>query len=118
MDDFVRISGTVEFTGTDDSLQERRINVLHERALRAAPFLRGGEVISRWLGRRPALPDGLPAIGPVPGVENLFIATGHARLGMSLALRTATLVRTLVEGSHESVLDHLGVDRFATAESG
>jgi D-amino-acid dehydrogenase len=116
IDNFIRISGTVELTDADDSLKDRRIEALYQRGLRALPALQKGRVISRWLGRRPALPDGLPAIGSVPGVDNLIIATGHARLGMSLAPGTAKLVRELIGGKHNPIEEHLGIDRFLKAQ--
>ncbi|MFG0256398.1 MAG: NAD(P)/FAD-dependent oxidoreductase [Phycisphaerales bacterium JB043] len=117
IDDFIRVSGTVEITGDDDSLADRRIGTMHRRAVQAMPHLERGVVVSRWLGRRPALPDGLPVIGQVDGVENLHVATGHARLGVSLAPVTGELVRGLVESAPDPILEHLRVDRFAAHPS-
>jgi D-amino-acid dehydrogenase len=53
---------------------------------------------------RPLTPDGLPLIGRVPGADNIFMATGHAMLGMTLAPATAAVIGELIiEG--ESALD-------------
>ena len=50
------------------------------------------------VGFRPCTPDQLPIIGRVPGFENLHLATGSCRLGLTLAPATAELVRAEIEG--------------------
>ena len=45
---------------------------------------------------RPMLPDGLPAIGRVPTCENLFVAAGHAMLGITLGPTTAAAIAELM----------------------
>ena len=48
---------------------------------------------------RPVTPDGLPAIGRAPGIENLYVATGHQMLGVTLAPATAFAIADLmIEG--------------------
>ncbi|HBB39915.1 MAG TPA: glycine oxidase ThiO, partial [Proteobacteria bacterium] len=42
-----------------------------------------------WAGLRPGTPDGLPFLGPAPGITNLTLATGHYRNGIVLAAATA-----------------------------
>jgi hypothetical protein len=32
------------------------------------------------------VPDGKPVIGPVPGLSNVFLATGHEGQGLSLVI--------------------------------
>jgi glycine/D-amino acid oxidase-like deaminating enzyme len=55
---------------------------LAERAVRVAPHLADVPVVAAWSGRRAVTPDGLPAVGPVPGVEGLDVATGFSSIGM------------------------------------
>jgi D-amino-acid dehydrogenase len=45
---------------------------------------------------RPITPDGLPVIGPVPGFGNLYVATGHAMLGITLGPVTGQLVAAII----------------------
>jgi D-amino-acid dehydrogenase len=112
MDDFVRVSGTVEISG-DDSLRERRTSAMLRRGLAFAPGIEGREITSRWMGYRPCAPDGLPVIGPAPNVEGLFVATAHARLGLSLSPITGSIVADfVVGGSSGDWVDDLRVDRF------
>jgi glycine oxidase len=60
----------------------------------------GGVTIDRsWAGLRPGTVDGLPTIGPVPGVGNAFVAAGHFRAGLHQSTGTAVLVADLVTGA-------------------
>ncbi|MDR7574066.1 MAG: FAD-dependent oxidoreductase, partial [Armatimonadota bacterium] len=66
-----------------------------------------------WAGFRPLTADGLPAIGPVPGVGGLYVATGHGTLGFTLAPGTGRLLADLVGGRAPRVsADPFRVDRF------
>lgn len=51
-----------------------------------------------WTGLRPMTPDGLPVIGPLPGKENVFVASGHGMLGVTLAPMTAEIIAAQVKG--------------------
>lgn len=62
------------------------------------PALRDAEVEKCWSGLRPGSPDGLPYIGPVPGMTNVFAAVGHGRAGVQLSIGTALMVRELFTG--------------------
>jgi D-amino-acid dehydrogenase len=48
------------------------------------------------MGMRPFLPDGLPAIGLAPGYDNLYVATGHGMLGITLGPDTGAAVAELM----------------------
>jgi sarcosine oxidase subunit beta len=55
---------------------------LAERAVRVAPHLERVPVVAAWSGRRAMTPDGLPVVGPVPGVDGLEVAGGFSSIGM------------------------------------
>jgi D-amino-acid dehydrogenase len=42
--------------------------------------------------------DSLPIIGRTPRLENVYLATGHNMLGMSLATATGKLIAELMSG--------------------
>ena len=69
-----------------------------ERLLAAArPYLAGWQPdsdgpVEAWAGLRPATPDGLPLIGALPGLDGVYLATGHGMLGVTLAPATADLL--------------------------
>lgn len=62
------------------------------RAGEFVPNLGRLSAIRTWTGFRAATPDKLPLIGPVPGHDNLFLATGHEGLGITTSLGTAQLL--------------------------
>lgn len=93
-----RLGSTMEFSGFDDSLNERRLGAL-ERG--AAEYLRqpvGPEVRERWFGWRPMSCDDIPIIGGVPGKPRLWLATGHGMMGVGMSAGTGQLVADLVCG--------------------
>jgi D-amino-acid dehydrogenase len=53
-------------------------------ALRVAPGLAQAEIREMRVGLRPLTTDTLPVLGPVPGVENVLLATGHGPTGLTL----------------------------------
>ena len=110
----VRISGIFELGGRDLSVNRR---LLAQVFRSASDFLRDWtmeEPSFEWSGMRPATPDSLPIIGFVPGWRNLYVATGHGMLGVTLAPATGTALAALVvEDLMPRVLEPFRVDRFA-----
>jgi len=62
------------------------------RACDFMPSLAERSVLRAWCGLRPATPDGLPLIGPVPSCHGLWLAAGHEGLGITTSLATAELI--------------------------
>lgn len=63
-----------------------------------------------WVGAGPLLPDGIPVIDRVAG--NVFVATGHAMLGVTLGPATeAALADYLRTGQRPEVLASFRIDR-------
>jgi D-amino-acid dehydrogenase len=61
----------------------------------------------------------MPAIGWVPGVEGLMLATGHAMLGMTLGPVTGELVADLIDARRPSIdLSMVDPARLAAAVAG
>ena len=72
-------------------------------ATRLAPELRMAAVERSWCGFRPASGDGLPYLGRAPGLENVFIASGHFRHGLWLSTGTAVVMSRLLRGEAPGV---------------
>ncbi len=94
----LRAAGTMELSGFNTRLDRRRVRAMDRAIARFLPAWRPHPGRHEWAGMRPVTPDGLPAIGRVPGFDNLFVATGHAMLGVSLAPATARGVSRLLAG--------------------
>jgi D-amino-acid dehydrogenase len=112
-DGALRLAGTLELGAKDLRLNARRVASI-ERAGRK--YLRGwpdGAPRTAWAGFRPLLPDGLPAIGPVPGQDGLHVATGHSMLGVTLAPATAeVLAPAVLSGEPSLELAPFSIARF------
>ncbi len=103
MDGFVRFAGTLEFSGVNDRIRRPRLEQLTKAA--CLYLNRMGELVvrSEWCGLRPCLPDGLPAVGPVCHYPGLFVATGHAMMGLTLGPVTGKLMAECVLGDSPSL---------------
>jgi glycine oxidase len=66
----------------------------------------------RWIGFRPATPDGLPILGADPHVQGLVYATGHFRNGILLLPVTVDLVGGLLEQTSPPPHEAFRPDRF------
>lgn len=93
-----RIGSTMEFSGFDDRLDESRLAILRKAARQYLIEPEAEPVLERWWGWRPMVPDGLPIVGAAPRSENLYLATGHGMLGLSMAPATGKLVAELIGG--------------------
>lgn len=98
--DVLRIAGTAEFAGLDDSLKADRIqnlyDLLEEIYPDFMPYLDKGKV-TEWAGLRPLSPDGSPFIGTTP-IGNLMINAGHGPLGWTMAAGSAKLLTDIISG--------------------
>ena len=114
----LRIAGVFDLSGIDSSLRRRRLEMI---GASAEPYLRDWkpkEVELEWAGLRPYPPDGLPIVGSVRGRDGLYLATGHGRLGITLAPATGRAIRSLVvEGRTPDEIRPFGVERFARARA-
>jgi D-amino-acid dehydrogenase len=91
-----RFAGTMELSGINEHLDRRRLAGIRRVIGRyfREPLADGNG--REWVGMRPLTPDGLPMLGRVPGWDNLFVATGHAILGVTLAPATGRIMAELM----------------------
>lgn len=79
------VGTTLERVGFDARVTFDGLAHILARAAFLAPGLADLPLARTWAGLRPGTPDGLPRIGPVPGLDGLIAATGHGRKGIILA---------------------------------
>ncbi len=95
--DGFRLGSTMEFSGWSSGLNPVRLAALQRAAgeyLREPPQTPARE---QWWGWRPMSRDEVPLIGPSTRWRNLWLATGHGMLGVSMAAATAELVAQLLD---------------------
>ncbi len=93
----VRIAGQAEFAGIYADPNYERADVLETHMKRMFPQVRTSDS-TRWMGRRPSMPDSLPVIGPSVKHANVYYAFGHGHLGLCGGAPTGRFIADLVAG--------------------
>jgi glycine oxidase len=108
------IGATVEHVGFARAVTPDGLAHLLTGALATVPEIGRRPITRSWCGFRPWAPDSLPVLGPWPGIEALYVATGHYRNGILLTPITAELMaRCVLEAETPAQLKHFLPDRFA-----
>lgn len=100
--DSLRIAGTLELVGDDLSVNARRVGAIVKGARAMLSFPEPQSPPEPWAGLRPCLPDGMPAIGRSPKLDNLWLAIGHQMTGVKSAPATGRLLADLMESRDPS----------------
>jgi glycine oxidase len=100
----VLAGSTLEEVGFDKTTSREARDSLWQSAVSIVPALADCEVEHQWTGLRPGSPDGVPFIGPVPGIANLYVNAGHYRNGLVLAPASTRLLVDHLLG-REAILD-------------
>lgn len=101
-------------SGFDYRLTAGGVHQVLGQALGVAPGLSAATLREVRIGFRPATPDGLPIVGRVPGLPNVYLATGHGPTGLTLGPHAGALIVDLIRGEHgELDLRPYAVERFA-----
>ena len=82
----------------DFDLEPKAANRDHmlERAVRVMPAIEEAQLVAHLAGVRPLCADRMPLIGAVPGLEGVYLATGHGTKGIHLAPITGRIVADLI----------------------
>lgn len=100
MGDKLRFGGTMELAGLNQSITKKRVKVIKTAAEKYYPGIKiDNDVLeSARNGLRPVSPDGMPYIGKLKQYDNVYLATGHAMMGMSLGPVTGLLISEIFQG--------------------
>jgi len=101
MEQGLRVVGTVEFGGLNNSLSKSRIRNL----INGAKYMLDGlpEHKDEWLGFRPSLPDFLPVIGPSKNYKNVFYCFGHNHLGWTLGAISGKIISKMIANENTNL---------------
>ncbi len=90
------IGSSRQFDRSDTTLDLPMVSRMLAHAAQFVPQLAQLKAIRCWSGVRAASPDGLPLLGPHPGLQpnrtNVWLAVGHEGLGITTALASARLL--------------------------
>ncbi|MDH4561494.1 MULTISPECIES: glycine oxidase ThiO [unclassified Pseudomonas] len=103
-DGHILVGSTLEHAGFDKTPTDEALESLKASAFELLPQLADAELVGHWAGLRPGSPEGIPFIGPVPGVDGLWLNCGHYRNGLVLAPASCQLLADLLLG-REPVID-------------
>jgi len=112
MEQGLRVVGTVEFGGLENSISKSRIKNLIDNA----NYMLGDlpEHKDEWMGFRPTLPDFLPVMGPSKNHKNVFYCFGHHHLGWTLGPISGKIVSGMIAKENTNLnLDPYSSKRFS-----
>ncbi len=118
IDGRILVGATVENVGYDAGLTESGVSGLAECAAEIAPHLTGEPIAEHWAGLRPFANGGRPLIGPIPGVDGAYLATGHYRNGILLAPITAKMIADkIIDGATSEYFELFGLAQSGSKSS-
>ena len=108
----LRIAGQSEFAGNDAEPNYARAEVLALHMQKVFPGISNVDA-TKWMGRRPSMPDSLPVIGAASRVPNVWYAFGHGHVGLCGGAPTGRAIADLIAGRPPSLdLHPFRVTRF------
>jgi D-amino-acid dehydrogenase len=94
----LRLAGTLEIGPLGQPWMRERLEMLVKGSVAYLEGLDRLKPAAEWAGYRPCTSDGMPAIGGVRSTPGLFVATGHAMMGMTLGPVTGKAMAEIVTG--------------------
>lgn len=115
INNILRIAGTMEIDSINSKIRKNRIQGMVNSFNNYYPKL-NVEIPEKkeiWYGLRPCSPDGLPYLGRSEVYKNLFVASGHAMLGLSLGAATGKLISELISEEKTSIdISAFNIERY------
>jgi len=108
----IRLSGFFELSSSDYIPPDSKYTWLRDKAALSLPFIKNLKIKDTWSGMRPCTPDGLPIIGKISGINNLILAVGHCREGLTLSASTGTMVTSILKSGMDEIDPLLRPERF------
>jgi D-amino-acid dehydrogenase len=98
----LRIAGQSEFAGIHAEPDYARADILAKHMQRVFPEISTADA-TKWMGRRPSMPDSLPVIGRATRFANVYYAFGHGHVGLCGGAPTGRIVADLIAGREPSI---------------
>lgn len=95
-DHAIRIGGTMELSGKNVNIDKKRVQGIRSAASQYLKEEIKGDTEEEWGGMRPMTPDGMPVIGAIPHLDNMYICTGHAMVGLAMAPVSGKMISEII----------------------
>ncbi|BBL21489.1 MULTISPECIES: NAD(P)/FAD-dependent oxidoreductase [Acinetobacter] len=82
--------------GFNTSINSQTSESILTASLEMVPELAQFPIVKQWAGLRPGSPEGIPYIGKIPDINNLWANFGHFRNGLCMGPASARLLRQLI----------------------
>ncbi len=82
--------------GFNTSINPQTSESILTASLEMVPELAQFPIVKQWAGLRPGSPEGIPYIGKIPDINNLWANFGHFRNGLCMGPASARLLRQLI----------------------
>lgn len=115
----VAVGSTSESAFSGPTSTDGKLDAVIEAAKALCPALAGAQIIERWAGVRPKAEGREPLVGPLPGHENLLLATGGFKISFGIAHLLARSVVAMAAGERPAFLPKafLPENRFGRLKS-
>ena len=97
-DGLVWCGTTEEHADFDESRTTEARDAIIESTLRMLPSLEDAELVLQTACLRPVTPDGAVTLGPIPGTDSAYVATGGGRQGIMMGPGMAKATADLIAG--------------------
>ncbi|HEY9148923.1 MAG TPA: FAD-dependent oxidoreductase, partial [Gammaproteobacteria bacterium] len=95
-DGHILVGSTMEYVGFNKETTPAAAEELHGVITEVMPKLLDYPQVLHWAGLRPGIADGIPLIGPVEGIDGLYLNTGHFRNGVVMGYASSRLLASLM----------------------
>ncbi len=111
----VAVGSTSEPRYDDPTGTDAQLDTLLVRARAVMPPLRDAPVIERWAGLRPKARRRDPMLGPVPGLDGVYLATGAFKIGFGIAHEVGEVLADFLTGQDPVLPDSFTVEHHMEA---
>ncbi|WP_372403424.1 glycine oxidase ThiO [Acinetobacter piscicola] len=96
MDGHVVCGSSMNHLGFDQRPSVQTQQNIYRACTEMVPELANFPIVKQWAGLRPSSPTGIPYIGQMPDIENLWANFGHYRNGLCMGPASARLLRQMM----------------------